>query len=663
MDPRAAAAATVGGAAEATAATAPPALELVLDPNELAAFEEVIDDDVTGVFSRVASARRVGELGRGLLRAALAGEGVGRTAAFARVPAVEEVPSLPSEPAKQLVILIDGTDNSPERVEDNWKSTHIEVLRTVLGFQYDHVSSSMSPNNAEEGWNVYRTDQRLVYYDRGLGAPLETSRETDVADTNRSALRRLWAAAGNKVADLWATISSMGDRLFAIGINTNVAQAYFFLMQNYRPGDDVFIFGFSRGAYTARLLLALLRAVGILLPSKAKTSTSHLSPPRARAEDMTLIMLAIAALQKGPRTAELSELINANGVAQGTHPGLRKPYITFVGLFDTVPGPINTTVVDDPELSSTVRYARHAVAIDEQRAAFRPLLWTPSTALARRNRDALEARRRAARPGDLCTSEVADAAWSTSTSPSDAARLAPASLQMWFAGVHSDIGGGYLDQRRMGNVTFWWMLCEAVRLGRLQLRRNEFDGAADKCFLSLRLTWERGAGDASAARARVLDVINTAGRDGDVPWSWMVACKAARTALQEAERALLGARVAPHDSRDASVLVHRTLERAMCQSTIDEEVHQTVWDLCNRGYRASPALRSVAFARASVGANPVARKLVLSGVGGAGSPVSVSIQDVALGVPSPDAALTTRHVFEESRPFGPLTEYRFSVVE
>jgi uncharacterized protein (DUF2235 family) len=202
------------------------------------------------------------------------------------------------------------------------------------------------------------------------------------------------------------------------GLAFDIRDAYVFLMRTYQPGDRVFLFGFSRGAYTVRAVAALLHQYGLLLPGN-----EPLVPYALR-----LLMGAQRELKKqgGPRLYfELAA--DWRGTLSWTQ---CEPH--FVGVWDTVSSvgwirnPLKLPYVTS---NPAIRIGRHAVAIDERRAFFRTHLWRPNP-------------QEASGPVDL--------------------------QQVWFPGVHCDVGGGYPEKESgQSKVALQWMLAEAKRAGLL----------------------------------------------------------------------------------------------------------------------------------------------------------------------------------------------------
>jgi uncharacterized protein (DUF2235 family) len=179
---------------------------------------------------------------------------------------------------------------------------------------------------------------------------------------------------------------------FGVGLLTNLQEAYRFLIFNHEPGDEIFIFGFSRGAFTARSFAGVLRHCGILAVDSAtkidqafklyvsaleKDGDDHLTALRFRAENSPHVCVS-----------DFDEDWRCENV-----PGFRKENaahldIKYVGVWDTVgalgwpnvfPGAawLNRKLgYHDVRLTSKVGSARHALAIDERRKLFRPTLWS-----------------------------------------------------------------------------------------------------------------------------------------------------------------------------------------------------------------------------------------------------------------------------------------------
>ena len=188
---------------------------------------------------------------------------------------------------------------------------------------------------------------------------------------------------------------------FGRGITKNILDAYTFVMQNYEKGDHVFLFGFSRGAYTARAIAAMIHKVGLL-----------------QRDNQSLLRYALKMFKR-----EKDEDIYA---------GFKETFsrscpIHFLGLWDTVS---SVGWIWDPVTfqftanNPSVQVVRHAISIDERRAFFRQNRWGT----------------RFAEKQDI--------------------------KEVWFPGVHSDVGGGYPQKEGgLSKTALEWMLVEAAEHG------------------------------------------------------------------------------------------------------------------------------------------------------------------------------------------------------
>ncbi|WP_040807015.1 DUF2235 domain-containing protein [Nocardia concava] len=214
----------------------------------------------------------------------------------------------------------------------------------------------------------------------------------------------------------------MSDRVlggaFGLGLEANLSAAYWQLALNWEPGDEIYIFGFSRGAYTARSLAGMINRLGIL----KYDAMIHGMYPRALE-----IYKTRKAHPDDPDPVEWDEFRDEYCYAQ-------RPTINFLGVFDTVgamgvPGLTSWKHrFHDVRLGPIVLCARQALAIDERRREFAPCLWEVPA-------EQKELHRRSDRV-----------------------------KQVWFEGVHSDIGGGYADCG-LSDITLRWMIAEAEAEG------------------------------------------------------------------------------------------------------------------------------------------------------------------------------------------------------
>ncbi|MCL2877367.1 MAG: DUF2235 domain-containing protein [Acidobacteria bacterium] len=274
--------------------------------------------------------------------------------------------------SKRLVICCDGTWNTP----DKWKGgayAITNVARMALG----------TPSVGEDG------HEQAVYYDKGVG-------------TGKFDLLR--------------------GGILGWGLSRNIKEAYTFLIRCYEPGDDIFLFGFSRGAYTVRSLAGLIRNSGLLKRDFEKKIGEAYE------------------LYRRPGGVEKPK---SNEMALFRKSFSHDTRIHFIGVWDTVgalgvPMLINIPFLSrrwtfhDVKLSTQVDNAFHALAIDEHRKPFTPAIWEQQAdSLARQQRE-------------------------------NPQRLE----QVWFIGSHSDVGGGYPENEAgLCRLSFEWMVERARECG------------------------------------------------------------------------------------------------------------------------------------------------------------------------------------------------------
>jgi hypothetical protein len=263
--------------------------------------------------------------------------------------------------SKKIVVFSDGTGNSAARLQKS------NVWRLYQALE--------------------KTPEQIAYYDDGVGT------------SSFKPLAILGGAVG-------------------YGLARNVRGLYAFLCRNYQPGDEIYAFGFSRGAFTIRILGGLIAARGIVTPG------------------------ADLKLQVEQEWLAYRRKYRRFGRARAIDPVQHDVTIKFMGLWDTVDAygfPVEEMRIAwdlfvlplsmrDRELSSRVLDAYHALSIDDERQTFHPVLWT--------EKDQNPAR------------YVGDE------------RI----TQVWFAGVHSNLGGGYPDDS-LAHVSLVWMMDQAKRRG------------------------------------------------------------------------------------------------------------------------------------------------------------------------------------------------------
>ncbi len=303
---------------------------------------------------------------------------------------------------KNIVLLFDGTSNEIAADRTN-------ILR-LFG-------------------TLRRTERQLVYYDPGVG--------TFGADD-------AWSRAWRKTVEVWGLATGWG-------IDSNVKQAYRFIVENYEAAprdkdgkrigenDRIFIFGFSRGAYTARVLAGFIHSLGLI-----------------RREHLNLVDYAYRTYKGIPDHQAPSPATPSpeGGGAPSAFADMRlyertlkgiRPTIELLGLFDTVasviePGKVGLQFKTQPftNRNPSVRHVRHAVAIDERRTMFRPELWPSEQPF-----------------------------WGSPFRPPENRPVEPQDVkEVWFAGVHGDVGGGYPeDQSALIKVPLAWMIQETKAMG------------------------------------------------------------------------------------------------------------------------------------------------------------------------------------------------------
>ena len=191
------------------------------------------------------------------------------------------------------------------------------------------------------------------------------------------------------------SLRAINDQATGEGLQKNVEDAYGFLMETYEPNDRVYLFGFSRGAFTVRSLAGMLYKVGLLPP-----------------DNDNLLEYA-------------SKLYNIEGNLPVAH-GFKATFsrscpVHFIGVWDTVSSLAMNAKKKwhNSSLNPEARSGYHALAIDERRKDFPPCLWDERKIAAGQTVE-----------------------------------------QVWFAGVHSNVGGWY-DERGLSNIALHWMMTKA----------------------------------------------------------------------------------------------------------------------------------------------------------------------------------------------------------
>ena len=212
----------------------------------------------------------------------------------------------------------------------------------------------------------------------------------------------------------WRDWSDTLDVIEGRGINRQIRRAYGFIASRYRPGDRIFLFGYSRGAYAVRSLAGVIDQVGLLRPEHATVRT----------------------IRQAYRHYQMAPESEAARVFAARHCHVRAP-IEMVGVWDTVkalglraPFVWRFTEAEhafhNHELGPSIRHGFHALALNETRVAYAPILWSCPTG------------------------------WQGTVE------------QVWFRGTHGDIGGqlmGFDAARPLANIPLVWMLEKAETCG------------------------------------------------------------------------------------------------------------------------------------------------------------------------------------------------------
>lgn len=288
---------------------------------------------------------------------------------------------------KKIIICFDGTWNKPVALDSNEPPLSLPP-------EDDPTENPQNTNVVKIKRLIDPTPEQVVLYFNGVG--------TDWYDHIRGGVS--------------------GE-----GLSTRVKLGYQRLAEKFESGDQIFLFGFSRGAYTARSLGGLIRKCGILKRDRVGKLDEAYSLYRRR--------------DPNPDLPDVKQFRAENSVASD---------IQFIGVWDTVGSlgipiglfkPLNEELwgFHDTSLSGIVKNAFHALAIDEHRRQFQPTLWTNEP-----------------KPGQTME-------------------------QRWFIGAHSNVGGGYADDQ-LSNIALAWM-CRKARECGLRFKKefksdpNDFQGA------------------------------------------------------------------------------------------------------------------------------------------------------------------------------------------
>lgn len=275
------------------------------------------------------------------------------------------------QPARNLVLFFDGTGN----ILGNSNDTNVVKMMRLMNKRGPYEKAA----------------DQVAFYDPGVGTANEFPP----------------AGIGSRSRGLWQRLQGLA---LGQGAFENVAQGYEFLCREYRAGDRIWLFGFSRGAFTARAVGGMVNMYGLVHPS-------------GLAMLRTLVRTYFSDAGK-PRDKFAMDVV--------THFALgRTPLIHFTGVWDTVDSIGLTggvTITSSPQIEhKKFVHVRHALSMHETRQKYRP--------------------REYARP-EFTEAEMQVRSF----------------RQCWFRGVHSDIGGSYAEAG-LSNITLNWMMEEARGCG------------------------------------------------------------------------------------------------------------------------------------------------------------------------------------------------------
>jgi uncharacterized protein (DUF2235 family) len=237
---------------------------------------------------------------------------------------------------------------------------------------------------------------------------------------------------------------------FGYGLKRNILDAYKFICRNYdhKNGSKIYLFGFSRGAFTVRVLAALILEQGLVVAdTESELHNGAVKAYRAYRAKGYHSIWRIEKLFRGLRDYILVPVLDRilGNVPYAKIVRQHIPAIEFIGVWDTVAAyglPMDEMTrgisnwvwpleLPNRILSPRVNCARHALALDDERTTFHPVLWTE------------EGENKPATPTTV-----------------DGERL----VQVWFVGMHANVGGGYPDDA-VSFVPLSWLVGEAVKRG------------------------------------------------------------------------------------------------------------------------------------------------------------------------------------------------------
>lgn len=285
---------------------------------------------------------------------------------------------------RNLVVCCDGTWNTPDQ-KDRGRVVPSNVVKMARAVLTDRRQL-----------DAHEAPQQKIYYDTGVGTKTGFAKHYD----------RLIGGITGK------------------GLSKNVKEAYIWLAENYRDGDHIFLFGFSRGAYTARSISGMIALCGLTDSDEHETDAAYnLYRSAHDAAGEAAAMKFRSAQPRKPRVRFLGvwDTVGALGVPALSKSALLQKTVRFIFKGSSFAHGFHHT-----GLGGNVDYAFHALAIDEKRGPFAPALWTTGN------------------DGNDPPAEKVQ--------------------QAWFAGAHSNVGGGYVDSG-LSDHAFMWMAKHAMCAG------------------------------------------------------------------------------------------------------------------------------------------------------------------------------------------------------
>ncbi|KAG9242161.1 hypothetical protein BJ878DRAFT_516946 [Calycina marina] len=322
--------------------------------------------------------------------------------------------------ATKIIIACDGTWQSASTGDDGIPTD----VAALCGALSTHKFSRRSR----------KKHNQIVFYQSGVGSGLSTSFETII------------------------------DGAFGEGLEQNAREAYLFLAENYTQGDEIYLFGFSRGAYTARTIAAFIGTIGVLSAAGAihfkdlynmYTSTKG---PRAWQESLRMYMVENRLDETAWRTPPDKVIIKIVGCWE-TVGALGVPSNWLAEFFHTN----DKYQFLNMQVPPRVEYSFHALALDEHRASFYPAIWWLDPK-AQRIHDA---------NGNV---------------------IKPKLAQCWFPGHHNDVGGNE-PNRKIANLALAWIVDECRKTGHLEFDQNYLKSILAPTRNQVVTSWLDGAKD------------------------------------------------------------------------------------------------------------------------------------------------------------------------